>query len=493
MALSEFVDLASQRVGGSVPFATDDFFASRENLVVDAPPVFDPDAFVATGKLMDGWESRRRRTPGHDWCLVRLGLRGRVRRVVVDTAFFTGNFPAECSIEVCDVSPLTPVAALESDATPWREVVPRSPLAGNTPNAFVLTDDAPVSHLRLRIFTDGGVARLRVLGEVAPPWDDVDATGELVDLGGVEHGGRVIETSDMFYGDAQNMLMPGRARNMGDGWETRRRRGPGNDWALVALGAVGRLSRIEVDTEHFKGNAPGEVMLEGCRVDSAADLARATWQPLLARTPVMTHTRHVFTAELGDPGPLSHVRIHIFPDGGLARLRLHGRTERAERLLLAVAAKGALSAAAREAELLAVCASRTWAAAVSARFPVVDAAALLRVADQVWRGLDRAAWLEAFAAHPRIGEQGGGAWSKEEQAGTVGAAVATRRALVEANRAYEARFGHIYLVCATGRTAAELLAILEARMTNDPDTELAVAAEEQRKITRLRLLKWLLP
>jgi allantoicase len=491
MALSELVDLANERVRGAVLAANDEFFAGRENLVKDAEAIFLPDEYVATGKWMDGWETRRRREPGHDWCLVRLGLRGVVRRVIVDTAFFRGNFPAECSIEACDIDGKTPVEALIGDQVAWRELVPRSALEGDHKNQFEVGDDRPVSHLRLRIFPDGGVARLRVLGEVTADWDALDASFELVDLAALERGGRVVETSDMFFGDAQQMLLPGDSTHMGNGWETRRRRDAGHDWAVVALATTGRIARLEVDTQHFKGNSPGWATVEATTVGDGASLESATWRELLPRTALLRHTRHVFAAELAELGPVSHLRINIFPDGGVARLRAFGRSQRSERAMLGLGGKNALTAHALTAELLRTCASKRWAEQLAARFPFVDAAALMAAGDRVWRGLDRSDWLEAFAAHPRIGERGGGAWSTGEQAGAASAADTTRAALVAGNQAYEARFGHIYLVCATGKSGDELLALLNARLGNDPEPELAVAVEEHRKITNLRLMKWL--
>lgn len=490
MALSHLIDLASERIGGSVMAANDEFFAGRENLIRAAAPV-ERDEYVPTGKWMDGWETRRRREPGHDWCIIRLGLRGVVRSLVVDTSFFRGNYPESCLVEACDASGQPDVAEL--DRLPWWELLARSPLQGDHRNVFSLSADRPATHLRLRIYPDGGVARLRALGQVTPSWDLVDFTGELVDLLAVASGGRVLECSDMFFGDAQNMLMPGSAFNMSDGWETRRRRGPGHDWSIVELGANGRPLRVEIDTSHFKGNAPGAFALDACLVGVSAEALRgdAPWWPLIPRTRLLPHTRHQFQDELALAGPISHVRLRIEPDGGVARLRLWGRTERSHRLLIALAGKSSLPADQLAAELQRACASPRWAALVAEGAPYPDLASLIGAADRVWRKLGREDWLAAFAAHPRIGEKGASAWSQREQSGTAGAAPAVLMALAEGNRAYETRFGHVYLVCATGRSGEEMLANLESRMANDPDTELLVAAEEHRKITRLRLVKWL--
>jgi allantoicase len=491
MALSQLIDLANERVGGSVMAANDEFFAGRENLVAAAAPV-ERDEYVATGKWMDGWETRRRREPGHDWCILRLGLRGAVRSLVVDTSFFRGNFPEHCTVEACDASGRADLAELERAG--WFELVPRSALQGDHRNVFAVAVDRPATHLRLRIYPDGGVARVRALGHVIRDWDAADFTGELVDLAAVASGGRAVECSDMFFGDAQNMLMPGPARNMSDGWETRRRRGAGHDWAIVELGAIGRAVRVELDTSHFKGNAPGTCSLEGCLAEGAsADALRqsASWWPILARTRLLPHTLHQFQDELLLSGPLSHVRLHIHPDGGVARLRIWGRTERSHRMLVALARKSALGAGELAAELERACGSPRWAALVAEGAPYPDLASLIAAGDRVWRKLSPEDWLSAFAAHPRIGERGGSAWSQREQAGVDRAAPAVLTALADGNRAYEARFGHVYLVCATGKSADQMLADLERRMANDPETELHVAAEEQRKITRLRLVKWI--
>jgi allantoicase len=491
MALTHLIDLASERVGGSVMAANDEFFASRENLVSAADPV-EKDEYVLTGKWMDGWETRRRREAGHDWCIVRLGLRGRVRSLVIDTAFFRGNYPEQCSVEACDASGHPGLAELEGAA--WREIVPRSPLQGDHKNVFAVRGDRPATHLRLRIYPDGGVARLRALGEVAPDWDERDFTGELVDLAAVESGGRVLECSDMFFGDAHNMLMPGRARDMSDGWETRRRRGEGHDWAVVELGAAGRLSRIEIDTSHFKGNAPGQVAIEGCLGEGlGADVLRGDgpWRPLLPRARLLPHTLHRFAGEIDRRERVRHLRVHVYPDGGIARLRVWGRTDRSERLILALGRAGAIGPDRLREELARCCGSPRWAAAVAEDAPWVDVASLLDRSDAVWRSLGREDWLAAFAAHPRIGERSGTAWSQGEQAGTEGARDDVMQALFDGNLAYEERFGHIYIVCATGRSGDDMLADLMRRMHNDPDVELVVASEEQRKITRLRLVKWL--
>ena len=321
----DLVDLASERLGAAVVAANDEFFAPKEHLIKAAAPVWREGEYTERGKWMDGWETRRRRDLGpdaHDWCIVRLGARGIVRGVDVHTAFFTGNYPESCAIDACDLPGIGTVEALMQSR--WREILPRTPLEGDAHNLLVIEDAEPATHLRLRIFPDGGVARFRVHGEVMPDWDRLRRRGD-VDLGAVEHGGTVVACSDMFYGSRHNLIMPGDATHMGDGWETKRRRGSGHDWTIVRLGAEGTIRRVEVDTRHFKGNAPGACSIDAVRIDDRQPIEDAAWRELLPRTPLQPHARHRFEEELAGLGHVTHARLNIFPDGGIARLRLYGR------------------------------------------------------------------------------------------------------------------------------------------------------------------------
>jgi allantoicase len=319
-------DLASARVGGRVIAANDEFFAPKGNLIKPEPSIFVPGRFTARGKWMDGWETRRRRTPGHDWCVVALGMRGVIRGINVDTSHFTGNYPSHCSLEAIDSTRRPSPSICAADDTPWVTLVPRSPLRGNSDNFLSVADQRPWTHVRLNIFPDGGVARLRVYGEVAVDWARVARSRGGIDVASITNGGLVIGASDMHFGAKDNMIMPGRAANMGDGWETRRRRGPGYDWAIVRLGTTVTISKVEIDTNHFKGNYPDSASLEGCAVPSSSlqDLGSASWAVILPRTALEPHHRHFYSRELVPAGPVSHVRLNIFPDGGISRLRVHG-------------------------------------------------------------------------------------------------------------------------------------------------------------------------
>jgi allantoicase len=327
MEFTELIDLASERLGGAVLFANDEFFAPKENLLKPSVPIFIEGKYTDLGKWMDGWESRRRRTPGFDWCIIRLGLPGVIRGVVVDTSHFKGNYPEQCSLEACTIDGLPTTEQLTAESLPWTEILPKTNLSGDSLNPFEIAGDSRWTHLRFKIFPDGGVARLRVFGEVVLDWNRLKQIGGELDLAAVENGGMVLSCSDMFFGHRHNLIMPGRAANMSDGWETKRRRGPGHDWTIIKLGAAGQIRRLEVDTSYFKGNFPESCSLESCH---AVDLPLETlqdpefiWKPVLARTKLQAHTRHLFD-EVMETGLVSHVRFNIFPDGGVSRLRVFG-------------------------------------------------------------------------------------------------------------------------------------------------------------------------
>ena len=320
---TELVDLAAEALGGTVISANDEFFAPKEALLKPTPAEWREGAYTERGKWMDGWETRRRRTPGYDWAIIHLGVRGSVRGVDIDTSFFRGNYPDRASIEGCDL-PGTPSAAeLEAPDVDWITLLEEAALAGDRHNTFAIEHAAPVTHLRLNIFPDGGVARLRVHGEVAATLPN---DGSPVDLAAIENGGFSMVCSDMFFGHRQNLIMPGRSTHMGNGWETKRRRGRGHDWTVIRLAKPGTIRRVELDTDHFKGNAPDSCMLECCDAEGAdvgalTDPARK-WTPLVVQSKLQPHARHLFA--VADATRATHVRLNIYPDGGVARLRLFG-------------------------------------------------------------------------------------------------------------------------------------------------------------------------
>jgi allantoicase len=315
----QWIQLEQPRLGTTVTYATDEFFAAKERLIESTEPVFIDDKYDEHGKWMDGWESRRKRSAGHDHCIIKLGIAGVVHGVDIDTSFFTGNFPPQASIEAC-------VSQDDIPAGGWAEILPATDLEGNKHHYLEIKDDSVWTHLRLNIFPDGGIARLRVYGEVQPDFSAVSGT---VDLLALENGGRAIACSDEHYGSMHNLNVAGRGVNMGDGWETARRRGPGNDWVIVALGHSGVIESVEVDTAHFKGNYPDRVSLEAAMFagDDEAMHDSPAWQILLPETKLDMDKQHFLEDELQAVGSVSHVRMSIYPDGGVSRLRLHGRVD----------------------------------------------------------------------------------------------------------------------------------------------------------------------
>ena len=321
------VDLLSDRVGGCALLASDEFFAEKENLVTSGRGTFIPGKYTDRGKWMDGWETRRKRVPGHDWCILRLGLTGVIKGVDIDTNHFLGNHPPYASVEACTHDS----SEVPAEDAKWIEIVQQSPLMPGSQNLFAANVFTQAfTHVRLNIIPDGGVARFRVYGEPMPRWQNASPESE-VDLAAIENGGRVILCNDMRFGSMENLILPGRARNMGEGWETRRSRVPGNDWVILKLGAPGNIQRVEVDTLHYKGNYPDRCSLEGCCEPDASidELTRPgiEWAAILPPSKLEADRLHEFSHEVKQRGPFTHVRFNIYPDGGVGRLRVFGKRE----------------------------------------------------------------------------------------------------------------------------------------------------------------------
>ena len=319
---SHYVDLAQPRLGSVVVYATDDFFAPKERLINSAAPIFIADKYEENGKWMDGWESRRKRVPGHDYCIVKLGVPGQISGFDVDTSYFTGNYPPSASIDACVSEDDIP-----DEQANWTEVLSPVELQGDSHHYHHINNNTHFTHLRLNIFPDGGVARLRVYGLIQPDWSKY-GSDEIIDLVALESGGQAIACSDEHYGGIHNLNAPGRGVNMGDGWETARRRGPGHDWTIFKLGHAGVIKMIEIDTAHFKGNYPDRASMQAANADDQ-DIERlsaqsASWQTLMPEVKLEMDKQHVFTGEILDLGVVSHVRLNIFPDGGVSRVRLFG-------------------------------------------------------------------------------------------------------------------------------------------------------------------------
>jgi allantoicase len=322
-----FIDLVSERVGGETLSCSDDFFAEMENLLKSGRGIFIDDKYTQRGKWMDGWESRRSfgRDNGRefDWCIIRLGISGVIRGFDVDTNYFRGNAPQTISVEAC-VSTQQP-----NEDTLWYTLLDKSKVAAHSQNIFEISNSQSWTHVRLNMFPDGGIARLRVYGEADVNWDHF-VDGELIDLASIKNGAKALLVSDMFFSDKNNLIMPGRGKDMGDGWETKRRRDPGPDWSIVKLGTQGSVEKVIVDTCHFKGNFPDTFKLEGIitNSDNFNDVnAELDWQTIIPQTKLYAHREHLFINEITADKlqQFTHVKLSIYPDGGISRMRVMGK------------------------------------------------------------------------------------------------------------------------------------------------------------------------
>ena len=323
----QYVNLAHTRLGAKAIYATDDFFAPAERMLQTEPAVFIPGKFDDNGKWMDGWESRRKRVEGYDYCIVKLGRAGVIRGVDIDTSHFKGNHPPAASIDACLSD-----QELPSDDSEWTTILESVSLQQDAQHLHDVVDTAAYSHIRLNIYPDGGVARLRVYGEPQCNWDDRDAN-ELVDLAALENGGRSIACSNQAFGSNMMSLgLPGRGINMGDGWETARRRVPGNEWAIIELGHAGTITAVELDTAHYKGNYPDRASIQAGYMRGGTTDSLVTqsifWRDLLPEQKLEMDAICRFESEVNDLGPITHVRVNIIPDGGLSRVRLYGLIEK---------------------------------------------------------------------------------------------------------------------------------------------------------------------
>jgi allantoicase len=315
------INLAAPRIGAETLSCSDDFFAPMHRMLQESEAVFITDKYDDHGKWMDGWESRRRRGGGYDWCIVKLGVPGKLKGALIDTAHFTGNYPPGASIEAafCEGSP--------DDGTNWQEILGHTDLKGDAKHWFEFSAGETFTHVRLNMLPDGGIARFKVYGEPAVDWDKIRAAGAEVNLAAMELGARALAWTDAHYGDPNKALSPGLGENMGDGWETRRRREPGNDWLILKLAHPGQVARVLVDTKFFKGNYPDRCSIDAINVDELTEKDvsenKVNWQPLLTESKLEADQEHFF--ELGSSQTISHIRLNIFPDGGVSRLRLFGK------------------------------------------------------------------------------------------------------------------------------------------------------------------------
>ncbi|MFM2135247.1 MAG: allantoicase [Bacteroidota bacterium] len=331
-AFAGLINLAAERLGAEAVACSDDFFAEMGNLVKPGRGIFIADKYTDRGKWMDGWESRRKRVPGHDWCILKLGAPGIIRGFDIDTNHFLGNHPPFASIEACFLEGNPTADRVQSEEIRWQEILPKSALNPGSQHFFKCDSEQLFTHVKLHIYPDGGVARLKVYGEVKKDWSNVTKE-DTIDLAAATNGAKSILCNDMFFSHMDNLLMPGRGINMGDGWETKRNRTPGNrDWVIVRLAHPGTLKQILIDTCHFKGNYPDSCSLEGCSVSSDNESyildGKVDWMEILPKQKLQADHEHLFVKELLPHGKMTHVRLSIYPDGGVSRMRLFGNIVR---------------------------------------------------------------------------------------------------------------------------------------------------------------------
>lgn len=328
-AFTKLIDLASERLGGKAVLCSDEFFAKKENLLKEGRGIFIPDKYTVRGKWMDGWESRRKRTGGNDWCIIQLATPGIIHGVDIDTNHFLGNHPPHASIDAVYIQKTKKIKWVKLE---WKEILPKSLLLPGSQNFYAIEDKSIYTHLRLNIYPDGGVARLKVYGEVFKDWKLVEEKEE-VDLAAAINGAKAVLCNDMFFSHMDNLIMPGRGINMGDGWETKRNRIPGNrDWVIVRLAHEGFIDRIIIDTNHFKGNYPDSCLIEGCSIPVAnegmLEGSEIKWATILPQSKLKADKRHSFKKEIESKDSFTHVRLSIFPDGGISRMKLFGRIKK---------------------------------------------------------------------------------------------------------------------------------------------------------------------
>ncbi len=320
-----WVNLTSHKLGAVAVACSDDFFADMGRMLGDHAAVFIDGKYDTRGKWMDGWESRRKRGPGHDWCVVKLAAPAVLRGVEIDTTHFTGNYPPAASLEACHVDGDAP-----AEGAQWQPVLAQQKLSGDCAHRYAIESNAAqtYTHVRLNIFPDGGVARLRVYGAPQVDWAARAKNDELTDLAAALNGAVALCCNDEHFGAIRNLLNPGRGENMGDGWETRRRRTPGHDWVVIALAHLGIIKKIDIDTAHFKGNYPDRCSVQAARLSEVvvSDLPKqsAQWRELMPPNKLDADQIHHFHNEITDLGPITHIRLNIYPDGGVSRVRMFG-------------------------------------------------------------------------------------------------------------------------------------------------------------------------
>jgi allantoicase len=315
------IDLAQPRLGTKVIYKTDDFFASANRIISPTEPVFKVGVFDKHGKWMDGWESRRKRTAGHDFIIIKLGKPGTIKKVDVDTSHFNGNQPAMISIEGANSN------SNKINQLKWQPLLSKKKTKANSHHYFTVNSDKVFTHIKFNIFPDGGVARLRLYGSIAK---SSKLKNKKINLASLLDGSSVIACNNEHFGKAENILAPGKAKNMGDGWETRRRRGKGFDWLILNSLDGKEIDKIEISTHHFRGNFPSHCSLQAAYLPNSKNSKQIvkssiTWKYLLKDAKLSANKVHVFKNNLMKKDKINFIKINIFPDGGISRFRIYGK------------------------------------------------------------------------------------------------------------------------------------------------------------------------
>ena len=318
------IDLAQPRLGSKVIFRTDDFFASADRIIDPSTPVFKEGLFDKNGKWMDGWESRRKRTPGHDYLIIKLGKPGSISKVNVDTSHFNGNQPSMISIEACNSK------SNNIQNFKWKSLLGKKKTKASSPHIFKTSSKSVFTHIKLNIFPDGGVARLRLYGNISKEKNDFG--NKTINLASLLDGASVIACNNEHFGKAENILAPGKAKNMGDGWETRRRRDKGFDWLILNSIDGEKIDKIEISTHHFKGNFPSHCSLQAAYITtkkSSSSIVNDSnkWKTLMNKTILKANKTHTFRNVLMKNDKINFIKINIFPDGGISRFRIFGKAK----------------------------------------------------------------------------------------------------------------------------------------------------------------------
>ena len=316
------VNLAETKFGSEIIYKTDEFFGAANRILSSSKPVFKEGVYDKHGKWMDGWETRRKRKKGHDFLVIKLGRPGKIFNVDIDTSYFSGNQPSQASLEAC-LSKTNP-----TKKTIWKTILNKKKLGPNRNHNFKINNHSTFNFIKLNIFPDGGVARIKINGNV--DLERINLSGKNVNLCSILNGSTIVGCNNEHFGKAENVLSPGTGVNMGDGWETRRSRGKNFDWIIIKFGKPGIIDRLEIDTHHFKGNYPESLTVQSAfiadKTNSNKLLANSkNWKTFLEKTKLKPHKKHLFKSKINKKNKINCLKINIFPDGGISRIRAFGK------------------------------------------------------------------------------------------------------------------------------------------------------------------------